>query len=180
MKLLSLLADKIGISRNELLAILLILVFIWTAAYFNLQKSLVLARDVQRKNDLKHVAAALTDYTNKAGSYPKARDGKIVSCGQGLGEICRWNEDPLLASGSAIMSRLPADPLWYQGLEYLYRSNTRDFQLYTHLEDGQDSEFNAEVAKKDFLCGNKTCNFGLTSNKEIPLTEDINLYEDED
>lgn len=160
-------------TRSEILGVAIILGVISVAAYFNLQNSVLLARDVQRKNDLKHIAAALTDYTNRAGGYPKSsQEGKIVNCGEGLSLPCRWGLDPLTASDSAVMERLPNDPSWQEGVSYLYRSNTRDYQLYAGLEDKEDDEYSGKIAEKGFACGTKVCNFGLSSSK-LPLTENI-------
>lgn len=161
------------LTKNEIIGIGVILLVVSVFAYFNLANSILLARDVQRKNDLKHIATALTQYTNKAGVYPKSSEGKLAACGENLDSMCRWGIDPLVATDSAvIMERLPNDPSWADSTFYLYRSNTRDFQMYAHLEDKEDSEYKEEIAKQGFLCGNKICNFGLSSSK-LPLTENI-------
>lgn len=158
--------------KNELIGIGIILLIISVATFFNLRNSLLLARDVQRKNDLKHIAAALTAYTDKAGGYPGAKDGKIANCGNDMVDVCRWGIDPLNASDSAIMERMPNDPSWAKGYSYLYRSNKRDFQLYAHLEDKDEEEIDRDIEKKGFSCGVAVCNFGLSSS-QLPLTKNI-------
>lgn len=159
--------------KNEIIGVAIILLVIWVAAFFNLKNSILLARDVQRKNDLKHIASALTDYTNKVGSYPKAQYGKIASCGPAFDQACRWGLDPLVATDSAeIMDRLPNDPSWADKVFYLYRSNIRDYQLYASLEDESDEEISRGIEEQGFACGVAICNFGLSSSK-LPLTEDI-------
>lgn len=150
-------------TRSEVLGIVIILAVIGVAGFFNLNNSVLLARDVQRKNDLKHIGAALTDYTNRAGGYPKSRDGKIASCGENRDFPCRWGLDPLSASDSAIMERLPNDPSWQKGVSYLYHSDTRDFQLFAHLEREDDVEYNKNVVKGNLECGVNICNFGVGS-----------------
>lgn len=158
--------------KNELIGIGIILTVIFIATFFNLRNSLLLARDVQRKNDLKHIATALTAYTDKAGGYPGAKDGKIANCGNDMADVCRWGIDPLNASDSAIMERMPNDPSWAKSYSYLYRSNRRDFQLYAHLEDKNEEEIDRGIEKKGFSCGVAVCNFGLSSS-QLPLTENI-------
>ncbi len=158
--------------KNEIIGVGIILAVIFITAFFNLKNSLLLARDVQRKNDLKHIATALTAYTDIARSYPGAIDGKIANCGDDMTGACRWGIDPLNASESAIMERMPNDPSWAQSYSYLYRSNRKDFQLYAHLEDKNEEEIDRDIEKKGFSCGVAVCNFGLSSSK-LPLTENI-------
>lgn len=154
----------LGMTRTEALVVSVILAVIGLATLLNLARSEMLARDNQRKNDLKNIATALANYTNKVGAYPPSVEGKIANCGPGSINACHWGIDSLIASGSAVMERLPGDPSSADGFFYLYVSNIRDYQLYTRLENKNDDEYNKEIEKLRLGCGRALCNFGVTSS----------------
>lgn len=161
-----------GMTRTEFLVVLGILAVIVVASYFNLQKAEVLARDVQRKNDLKHVTAALTDYRKDYQTYPKSENGQILACGEDTDNLiaCKWGQGSI----GKYISPLPEDPLAPpRRFAYLYISNTRDFQLFAHLERMEDAEYNSAVALRNLNCGASICNFGIASSRDVPVDQDL-------
>lgn len=159
-----------GMAQNEVLVVLLILFVISFFSFFNYRKAQILGRDIQRKNDLKHVATALDDYFKTNGAYPKAENGKIMACGTKVEpKPCRWGADHLGSS----MQTIPVDPLAStKDYRYVYFSNTREFQLYAHLERDDDAEYNKSIAVRDMECGTVTCNFGVANGK-TPLDHEL-------
>lgn len=161
--------------RNEIIFTALVLVIMSVFAYFNLQKAQVLARDIQRKNDLKHIATALTAYLKDVGTYPPARDGKIDACLEGDSfRPCSWGKDALESTTSAYIKPLPEDPLTPKGTySYLYVSNVRDYQLFASLERRDDDEYNLAVFKRNLLCGKMICNFGVSDGKDAAVENEL-------
>src|SRR3989344_5930200 len=154
-------------SKNEITFLVVLIAIVWTYAAVNLLQSQILARDIQRKNDLKHIATALNDYLKEVGSYPSSRDGKLLSCFDSSKNLrsCEWGQDALESTTSAYIKPLPEDPLEHQGKNfYVYLSNTRNFQIFTYLERQDDDEFNKKVEERNISCGiNSICNFGVAS-----------------
>ncbi|MBI2590667.1 MAG: hypothetical protein HYW33_02175 [Candidatus Blackburnbacteria bacterium] len=163
-------------TKNEFLAVFAILLVIILFALPNFSSSKVQARDVQRKNDLRHIRAALTDYFKDFSAYPRARDGKILACGapEKL-EPCEWEKDVLRDLRDPIyppyIERLPRDPQHER--TYVYISNTRNFQLLASLEDSHDREYNKKVEDRNISCGTKICNFGVTSAGDVLPEEEM-------
>lgn len=163
-------------TRNELLVVAAILLGIILMALPNFATSRVQARDVQRKNDLRHIRAALAEYFADFSAYPRGKDGKILACGapekltpcefavDGLRDI----RDPVYP---AYINPLPRDPQHER--TYFYVSNTRNFQLFASLEDTGNIEYNKAVAKRGIPCGTKTCNFGVTNSDDILAEEEL-------
>lgn len=157
-------------TKKEIIFTISILTVIGIAGAFNLAKSKVLARDIQRKNDLKHIASALADFRRDVGRYPYAESGKMVACGDlGNPRACEWALDSLISSSAAYLTPIPEDPLSPpKSYEYYYVSNVRDFQLFAHLERKDDAEYKKEVEVRKLPCGTQICNFGISSDVNSP------------
>lgn len=158
-------------TKNEILVLGGILLVIGLAANFNFQKAQVLARDVQRKNDLKHIGAALAGFLKDNNFYPDDIEGKIAACGDPeTPRACVWAADSI----DDYISPLPSDPRanLYQ---YLYLSNKRNFQLYAALERTTDAEYSPVIVARGLKCGEKICNFGVGSSGDVSL--DLELPE---
>ena len=83
-----------GINKNEGRFIIVALLLIGIFSYFNFQQSYIRARDVARKNDLKHIAAALNNYFYDFNQYPPSRNGRILVCGNPeYPTECKWGLD---------------------------------------------------------------------------------------
>lgn len=161
-----------GMTKQEALVVLAILLVIGTVSFFNFQKSEVLGHDIQRKNDLKHIRAMLDDYRKAIQSYPASKDEKILACGEEENlSVCEWGRDTLNKVGT-----LPEDPLAPpKHYKYLYLSDTRNFQLFAHLEQMSDDEYNEGVVKRNLDCGGVVCNFGISSG--VSLDKDVSEVE---
>ena len=169
-------------TRKELLAVVLILGVVILASLSNFKVSLRRARDVQRKNDIRSVSDALIKYNEDFGPFPLAEDGKIVGChgpetkidekGRITGLVaCEWGRD-------ALADKLPQDPLFEEGLRYLYLSSGEHFQLYASLEGTDEPEYDEKIVARNLSCGSQICNFGL-SYGATPLDKSIEEYENE-
>lgn len=158
-----------GFTRNEILVIVAILAAVWGLALPNFRQAKLSARDVQRKNDLKHIASALNDYQKNYSSYPASTNGKILGCGQpDVPRACQWGQDSLIGAKSPLSEDPLAPP---KGYSYVYVSDTKNFQLFAFLENKNDPEYNPALAALKLACGRGECNFGITSSaKEAPLT----------
>ena len=157
-------------TRQEIKVVGIILLVIFLFFTINVQKAQILYRDVQRKNDLKHIASTLEDYLQDNSAYPPSKDGKIVACGDTLSpQPCNWGSDPL----GQYTDRLSEDPLEYMDTyHYVYLSDTRNFQLLAHLETKSDDEYNKKVEQRNIACGKGICNFALANGK-TPVDVDL-------
>ncbi|OGM28870.1 hypothetical protein A2801_02825 [Candidatus Woesebacteria bacterium RIFCSPHIGHO2_01_FULL_41_10] len=179
-----------GLTRGEALTIVVTLLAVGAATYFNLQISFQRARDTQRKNDIRTLHTALTQYQIDFASFPQSRDGNIFACAsdelneEGLPKyrVCAWRDDTFRdifdLSYPPYLQSLPADPLEKKGGEYLYISTGRHFQVFTALEGSDEPEYNPIIAARGLSCGNKICNYGL-GDGNTPLDKTIEEYENE-
>lgn len=190
-------------TKQEIIGVGLIFLFLTIVTYFNLQISIRKARDAQRRADLGAISDALNDYQAQLGFYPPSEDGKIKACKANnfeeiIGKLqkdpnsvkegvfatmraCEWGKDSLRdifnESYQAYLTIIPQDPKEGEGTKYLYFSNTRMFQIYAYLE-GEESEvgYNKGIVSRNLNCGNKICNFGKSSG-ETPLDKSLEEYE---
>lgn len=163
-------------TREEAMFIGVVLLITWTFALFNFRGAEIKARDIQRKNDLKHIAAALNDYRGSVRGYPLAGDGKILACGDVFESTCLWGQNAIVDPQNpekAYINPLPQDPSAGAGHDYTYLSDSRNFQLYASLERRSDDEYNESIIKRGLLCGKKICNFGVGSSNDLPLDRDL-------
>ncbi len=163
-------------TKQETLFVGAVLLVTWTFAFFNFRGAEVKARDIQRKNDLKHIAAALNDYRGSVRGYPAAKDGKILACGDEFKAVCLWGQNAVVDPQNmdkAYIDPLPQDPKADGGFDYTYLSNGRNFQIYASLERKSDNEYNEKVIERNLLCGKKICNFGVGSSNDLPLDQSL-------
>lgn len=181
----------IKFTKKEFAVVSITLLGIMLATYLNLLTSFRRARDVQRKGDLGAIANALSAYQIDIASYPASEDGKIVACLGGFDEnnvpqrrACEWRieglrdifyEDP---NYPAYINTLPGDPHYKKGVEYVYLSNGRHFQILSALEGEDEPEFNPQIVARNIMCGTRVCNFGLADG-QTPLEKSIEEYENE-
>lgn len=142
-----------------------ILVTIGMGTFRNSQRR---SRDAQRKANLKQVANALEFYYSDYRQYPDADSGKIKACGS---SVCEWGEGEFTDGKTIYFKKLPKDPT--PSLSYYYKlvssSNNQKYQLFARLENSQDQDCIDGVcdpgAGTGFpICGNKRCNFAVTSS----------------
>lgn len=138
-------------SKQETIAVLIILSVITVISYFNFQVALLRGRDNERENDVGDIAKMLDDYKDKYQIYP----------------------DSLTA-----LPKTPKDPYTPKGYSYLYVTDGKYFQVYASLEEKSASQFNPAIEKLNLKCGNFICNFGKASGS-VPLDKSLQLYENE-
>lgn len=185
-------------TRNEWIAVLIILGAISVAAFFNFKASLARARDSQRMADLQSLVDALARYNSDFGFYPAASpDGRIIACkkagakvfkGMKLADFlaslapCDWGRDGLAditdASYPAYLKVLPADPKSALGFAPRYISDGRLFQIYTALELTDADEYKSSIVARNLACGVNVCNAGR-SYGVTPLDKSLQEYENE-
>src|SRR3989344_4967747 len=121
---------------------------------FNLARSK--AQDFERKDHIKGVANALTDYLTDNGAYPQTADGwRLTGCGdmvcpvdEGEGIVCEWDNKDVpndLACGSYIylqpVPRTPDNPKQIGRWAYHYlRLENQKMVLEACLELKSDAE----------------------------------------
>ena len=188
-------AHSAGMSLPEIKVVGAILFVIVAFSLWNFRLANIRARDIQRKNDLKHIKTALDNYAKEVGLLPVSRDNKILACDprvisqesspSGNQEIefkpCDWGLDKIVNpyTEAAFIDGLPIDPLSSQGRTYIYLSNGRNYQLLASLEQKNEAEYNKGVAQRNLLCGDKTCNFAVASSNNLPLDKSIEEIEQE-
>jgi hypothetical protein len=192
-------------SKKETGWILVILVLIASASFYNFKISLRRARDAQRKADLGRIANAVGAFQNDFGFYPPSLDGKIVACKKegvdnytehknsllskdkeiDLFEIyapCEWGKDSLSdvfdPEYPPYVKTLPMDPQGSMGAYYTYISNKNRFQLYAGLEGKDEDDAQSVIAERNISCGIRICDFGRASGA-TPLEKSIEEYENE-
>jgi hypothetical protein len=159
-------------TKQEALVIACIILLTGVLTYFNLQQSQVLARDFQRKEDLRSVKKALDVFRQDFGFYPASKDGRILACGTKSQPVsCEWGKDALAdvsdPSYPPYLDLLPQDPLaYFKQYHYVYISDKESFLLLAHLENTKDDEYSKEVEEKGIACGPQVfCNFAVGSGK---------------
>lgn len=161
---------KKGFTLVELLVVIAILGILVTIGLVSFRTSQARGRDVERKSDLKQIAAALELYYSDYGIYPIDADGKILACPSTSSTPCIWGNEALrLTDDKTIYMRfVPIDP--DTDRTYLYRTVAVNsipgmgFQLFTALENTQDSD----LISTDYICGTASCNFAVTSANTSP------------
>ncbi len=139
-------------TKEERIAVFIILAVIATISFFNFRVALRRGRDNERKNDLSDIAKVLDDYKSKNSIYPESL---------------------------SVIKNLPKDPGTPSGYSYLYITDGKFFQLYASLEGKTDeAEFNPKIAALNLKCGNYICNFGKASGS-TPLDKTLEVYENE-
>ncbi|MBI2590633.1 MAG: hypothetical protein HYW33_02000 [Candidatus Blackburnbacteria bacterium] len=155
-----------GVSKNEGKFIVVVLLLIGIFSYLNFQQSYVRARDVARKNDLKHIATALNKYFYDFNQYPPSKNGKILACGSSdTPQECEWGMDGLKDLSDPTyppyINFFPRDPQ-SGSRDYIYFSDTRNYQLFASLESNKDAEYNEKIFAQKVKCGKHICNFGVS------------------
>lgn len=193
-------------SKEESIVIISIFLFIGVFAFKNFSLSLQRARDAQRKADLGNLSNSLHTFQRDFGSFPLASaDGRIKACepedfedlllkSQVAGEFdfdiylegldpCDWGIDAIADLSDpnypSYIETIPKDPKIDEGLSYYYLSNGKRFQLYSHLEGGENEiGYDAGIVARNLFCGDEICSFGKTFG-QTPLDKSIEEYENE-
>lgn len=166
-------------SRQEAVAVLVILATLFVVSFFNFQTALMRSRDLQRKNDNGYLTKGLEEFKSDFAFYPPStKDGKISACNGG----CVWGKDPLRdmsdLSYPPYMTLIPWDPDTSLGASYTYVSDGEHYQILAALEDKSDVEYNPQIAALHIMCGTRICNFGRAS-MGVPLDKTLQEYDNE-
>lgn len=168
----------LGFTKQETVAVLSILGVILVITSINLVGAIRKSRDAQRKGDVRQITKIIEEFQNSQGSIPRSEDGKIVACNPNYDELgnpiykpCVWGQDEIQET------KLPTDPHSQDGVSYLYLASVKNFQVFASLESAKEAEYDVKIVDRKLSCGNKICNFGLTSG--VPLEKSIEEYENE-
>lgn len=157
---------KKGFTLIELMIVMVIMGILAAIGVTAFMASQIKGRDAQRKESLKGIASALELYYNDKGSYPAAdSSGYILACYSG-GVTVRCDrsdtDHSIMTDGTTIyMATIPGDPTPTQN--YFYVSNGKQFQLYAHLQNNQDSQIITPAASGTSCGTNADCNYGVAS-----------------
>jgi type II secretory pathway pseudopilin PulG len=194
-------------TRNETIGVLIILLIVFVITTLNLKIAIRRSRDAQRRADIGAIDDALGRFQKDFGFFPPSTsDGKILACkGSNFDEVlssikkennnntynilrqglrgCNWGEDSFRdvtdESYSPYIEKLPSDPRAYEGLTYIYLSNTNRYQLFAYLEGGNGEEgYRQGIVARNIFCGKAICNFGKAYG-DTPLEKSIEEYENE-
>src|SRR3989344_7035442 len=182
-------------TKNELVAVAVILLTTFSLTFYNLRISIRRSRDVQRRSDLGAISDALHKFQEGFGYFPESSEGKIKMCkadnfAEIVGRIkeqsefdrnlyfeglrsCVWGKDSfrdlLDEDFRAYLDIIPQDPKGVEGTSYYYLSNTNRLQLYSYLEgENDETGYNSGIFNRNLKCGDKICNFGKSSG-DTPL-----------
>lgn len=183
-------------TKNELIGVSIILLIIISVSLFNFGVAKRRGRDAQRKSDIGAIADALNKFGNDFGVFPQTSpDGKIVACkgeqiekeeeGGGTTLVyalaaCEWGKDALRDVNDpaypSYIDSLPIEPQNKEGVNYIYLSNGKRFQILASLEGKDEDEYEQFIEAREISCGTRLCNFGRSSGT-TPLDKSIEEYE---
>ena len=156
-----------GFTKIEFLIVMGILAALGLATYLGIQNSQKLARDFQRKDDLRSIVNALTAYRTDHGVYPlsdSAGGGRIKACSckdTEKADFCEWSgkgpREFCDGKNTVYMRQIPWDPGGVT--QYCYWSDGSFFKLYAELENKGDPE----RLNKEEVCNNLKYNYGIFS-----------------
>lgn len=166
-------------SKEEGVAVSVILVTLFIVSFFNFKTALMRSRDVQRKNDSGDIIRGLEEFKSDFAFYPPStKDGKISACNGG----CVWGKDSLRDIADPnyppYIKVLPADPDTGQGASYTYVSDGEHYQMFAALEGKDDAEYSSKIAALQIMCGVRVCNYGRAS-PGVPLDKTLQQYNNE-
>lgn len=146
-----------GFTLVELLVVISIISILVTIGIGGFRSSQTRSRDVQRKSDLKQISNSLELYYSDYGKYP---------------DSVPWGAE--FTDGKTVYFKvIPTDPTSAQS--YFYRvpdaPANQMYQLFAHLENTEDPDClggNCSTPPVVYSCGNKSCNFAITSPNTTP------------
>jgi prepilin-type N-terminal cleavage/methylation domain-containing protein len=135
-----------GFSLVELLVAMTIIGVLATISMANFIGAQSRGRDAQRKASLRQLQSAFELYRADNASYPLA---PLPACGQ-----------PLAASGSVYIQKIPCDPQNAGQFVFQYTSDGTTYTLTTCLENVNDS--NKDSVNNSTYCSGGTTNWSHT------------------
>ncbi len=181
-------------SKEETIALGIIFLVLVVVSWPNFTLSLRRARDQIRRDDIGSVQGAIDNYYSDYGIFPAStNDGKLVVCkgsegpqidpGTGKPVVnlvpCTWGKDPWLnltpGVSKVYLRVIPGDPDKTKGASYVYFSDGSRYQLMGALESSDEPGYDAKLAARGVMCGNRICNIGRATN--VPLYLSIEEYD---
>jgi type II secretion system protein G len=158
-----------GFTLIEILIVISILGIISTVALGNFRNSQLKGRDLRRKEDLRHLKAAVELYYNDYGRYPSADGGgRILGCPTSSSAPCEWGVGTFTDGKTLYEQKVPADPS--RTLTYFYKtsSDASRYQIFARLENTKDPMI---LTGLNVDCG-VTCNYGVSS-PNVQVTDSL-------
>lgn len=121
----------------------------------NFAASIKRSRDLTRKNDIRDLAQAANEFQEKYFYFP-----------DNVEELAEF------------LPAVPKDPQTAKGLNYLYISNGRRYQILASLEEKNQDEYDSAIEARNLSCGIRICNFGRAYGV-TPLDKSLEEYENE-
>lgn len=144
----------------ELLIVIVIIGILALAVFFNYLNSLKSGKDAKRKSDLASIQKALELYYQDNQFYPAPVGNAVPNTG---GSFCH----PGGCGTATYLKALPND----QGTPYWYASDGTMYQLYSCIENINDSGSGVKQSGYGVSCGTGRCNpcrFGISSTNITP------------
>ena len=154
--------DKKGFTLIELLIVIAIIVILAVFGFSNYLNSIKSGKDGKRKTDLQTIQRALEAYYLDNQAYPAAVGNAVPNTG---GAFCH----PSGCATATYLQKLPTDT---GGTAYYYISAGPSYQLYSCIENANDSGPNVKQAGyAGTNCGSGSCNpckYGIASTNTNP------------
>jgi type II secretory pathway pseudopilin PulG len=185
-------------SKSETISLIIIFLVLVAVSWPNFALSLKRSRDQTRRDDIGNVQAAIDAYYADYGVFPlSTTEGKMIVCkdpnstpapdsnGNFTVKLtrCSWGHDTWINLTPGInkvyMSTIPGDPNLSKGTSYDYFSDGSRYQLFGALEGLDEPGYDAKLAARGVMCGNRSCNFGRVNNVPMYITieeYDLQIY----
>lgn len=168
-------------SKPEIISLIVIFLILILVSWPNFALSLRRARDQIRRDDIGNIQAAIDAYYADYGMFPAATsDGKMNVCKDGP---CNWGHDTWInltpGVSKVYMGTLPGDPNVSKGVSYVYFSDGSRYQLFGSMEGIDEPSYDAKLAARNVMCGNRICNIGRVNNVPMYITieeYDLQIY----
>lgn len=160
-----------GFTLVELLVVMAILGILVALVAGNFRTAQIRGRDAKRKSDLKQLSHSLDLFYGDYGRYPDEFSGMISACPfnpiLSTGTTCSWGTSTMTDGKTVYFKTMPEDPSSTGSYKYriVPSSSNRKFQLFTRLENEQDSAIDVDVVGLGYTCGSGgICNMAITSS----------------
>jgi len=180
-------------TKIELISLGLIFLVLVGVSAPNFAASIKRARDQVRRDDMAAIQGAMASYLNDFGSLPgSSPDGKIMACKKPDSKIevdakgrlvvdlipCEWGHDSIVdltpGSSKVYLDKIPLDPDTKKGVNYVYFSDGKRYQVFTSFEVKSQAEYNPKIEARNINCGARICNVGRSYN--CPIDKSIEEY----
>jgi type II secretion system protein G len=156
-----------GFTLMEIMIVMAILAILMAVGAGAFTSSMRKGRDSTRKANLRSITTALDMYYSDKGKYPVGVNGEIRGCGSDAAPTLCTDGVFKDVNNTLYMAKIPSDPI--SSLKYYYVSASGvQYQIYAHLENGQDPMLISTTYNCDNAGGTMLCNWGLSSGNTNP------------